>query len=343
MTRDGRIETLDALRGIASLGVCWFHLTTVNQAFLSDGIVKSSGWYGALGVQIFFVISGFVIPFALWRSEYKPRDYPRFLLKRILRLDPPYLIAIAAGLLLTCLSAAIRGFGWRTPYSTVQILLHLGYLNTLAGFDWVNPVFWTLAIEFQYYLLIGCVYHLVSSRKVWRRIATGIAFAALAFTFPQEQFIFHWLFLFVFGLLIFNYKVGLLDRRALVPGLILASIGAGLTVNPIVAVVGLTTALLIGFATVKARILTFLGQISYSLYLVHFPVGVRLINFSTYYPLSPLEKALALGGALVASILAAYLMYLAIERPAQQWSKAIQFKPSHEYVPTVEERVRVLS
>src|SRR4051812_35797682 len=113
MSQDGRIETLDALRGLASLGVCWFHLTTVNRAFLPDGFVKASGGYGALGVQIFFVISGFIIPLALGQSDYKFRDYPRFLLKRILRLDPPYLITIAAGLFLTCLSAAIRGFGWR--------------------------------------------------------------------------------------------------------------------------------------------------------------------------------------------------------------------------------------
>jgi peptidoglycan/LPS O-acetylase OafA/YrhL len=126
-------------------------------------------------------------------------------------------------------------------------------------------------------------------------------------------------------------------------GLAIATLGAALTVNSLVALTGLTTALLIGFATIKGRILSFLGQISYSLYLVHFPVGVRLINFSSYYSLSAAGKAGALSASLAASIVAAYLLYLLVEKPAQVWSKSVRFKSTGEYLAPVEEQVRVLS
>ncbi|WP_461147988.1 acyltransferase family protein [Spirosoma pulveris] len=46
--------------------------------------------YGKYGVQIFFVVSGFVIPLSLKKSNYDERGYPRFLWKRVLRLHPPY-------------------------------------------------------------------------------------------------------------------------------------------------------------------------------------------------------------------------------------------------------------
>ncbi len=60
-----------------------------------------SGKYGYLGVDIFFVISGFVIPWSLYRTRYAIRDYPRFLLKRNVRLYPPYLASIAISILAT--------------------------------------------------------------------------------------------------------------------------------------------------------------------------------------------------------------------------------------------------
>jgi peptidoglycan/LPS O-acetylase OafA/YrhL len=63
-SQSDRIVTVDALRGVASLSVAWFHLTQPNPA-LAPGIIKSSGAYGWLGVHIFFVISGFVIPYSL--------------------------------------------------------------------------------------------------------------------------------------------------------------------------------------------------------------------------------------------------------------------------------------
>jgi hypothetical protein len=53
-----RIETVDALRGVAALSVAWYHFTHGNLTFLRDGRLKSSGAYGWLGLEMFFVLSG---------------------------------------------------------------------------------------------------------------------------------------------------------------------------------------------------------------------------------------------------------------------------------------------
>src|SRR2546423_14858364 len=89
-----RLNILDLLRGIASLSVCWFHLTNGNEHFLPPGWLRASGEYGWVGVNVFFVISGFIIPYSLFQSGYRLRDYGRFFLKRILALGPTSLRAI---------------------------------------------------------------------------------------------------------------------------------------------------------------------------------------------------------------------------------------------------------
>ncbi|WP_081599255.1 acyltransferase family protein [Prochlorothrix hollandica] len=69
-TKFSQLEVINFLRGIAALSVAWFHFTNGNVDFLDPGLLKFSGKYGYLGVEIFFVISGFIIPYSLWRSQF---------------------------------------------------------------------------------------------------------------------------------------------------------------------------------------------------------------------------------------------------------------------------------
>jgi peptidoglycan/LPS O-acetylase OafA/YrhL len=163
-----RIDVVQSLRGIAALGVAWFHFTNGNGKFLPVGILKSSGSYGWLGVDIFFVISGFVLPYSLFRARYRPSavNYGRFLWKRVSRLDPPYLASIVLVVGLGYLSAILPGYRGLPPmFSWKPILLHLGYLNAFFRAPWLNIVYWSLAIEFQYYLLIGLLFPLIRSEN----------------------------------------------------------------------------------------------------------------------------------------------------------------------------------
>jgi peptidoglycan/LPS O-acetylase OafA/YrhL len=203
MNDPGRLTTLDALRGVASLAVAWFHLSHEMGVVPQGSLLYRSGTYGWVGVEVFFVISGFVIPFALDREGYRISQYGRFLAKRVTRLDPPYLTAITLSLVIAAY------YAWashsRFPFTVPQILLHLGYLNAFVGFPWVNPVFWTLAIEFQYYLLIGLVFPLVSDRRAfWLLLVPSCLF--LAFAVKNEALIFRYLPFFLFGLVAFQLR-----------------------------------------------------------------------------------------------------------------------------------------
>jgi len=100
ISRTSRVEIIDSLRGLAAFAVAWVHFTNGGN-LIQAGWLKTSGAYGWLGVEVFFVISGFIIPFSLYHSGYRfPSHVGRFIFKRILRLDPPYLVTIALTIVL---------------------------------------------------------------------------------------------------------------------------------------------------------------------------------------------------------------------------------------------------
>lgn len=323
-----RLSVLDALRGIAALGVCWFHFTHGNATFLPEGVLKSSGTYGWLGVEIFFVISGFIIPYALYRSGYSSADYGSFILKRIIRLDPPYLVGILVVLALGYATSATPGFkGAPFAPSFVEILLHLGYANVFFGYRWLNPVFWTLAIELQYYLLVGLVFPAVAHRSDFVRATAFVLLACLAAFISAEQFLFRWLFLFMLGMAAFQLRMHLIGRRQFTLWVILFGMGAWHMGGISVAMTGTVVSLLLGlFDTKVGPLWLFFGHISYSLYLLHYPIGGRVINIGQRFVDNTPGKLAVLAAAWAASIGAAWLLYQYVERPAQQWSSSIRYR-----------------
>jgi peptidoglycan/LPS O-acetylase OafA/YrhL len=333
-----RIDGLDFLRGMASLGVCWFHLTSWNPGKETSAgfyeIVRLSGKYGWLGVEVFFVISGFVIPYSLHRAKYQLKAYPTFLLKRIIRLDPPYLVSIIMVLMLAYVFAFRHGEVAQVegmPVSAARVLLHLGYLNIFFG-NWLNPVYWTLAIEFQYYLMVGLVYPLLRSQRRSVRLGTFFCLSALWFSggrlisgeVVSSTFIVHFIFLFFMGILTFQHRVNIIGKREYLTLLVLSTVGCYLTLGLPPTLAGLFAVYTIHFyeRTNKA-ILNFFGKISYSLYLLHWPIGLLTMTL-VHYKLLRAEGApariLVLFIGLGVCVLSAYLLYVFVEKPAQQWS-----------------------
>lgn len=334
MKQNQRIDTIDALRGIASLAVCWFHLTNGNNKFLPEGILKLSGAYGWLGVEVFFVLSGFVIPFALWRANYKLSNYSTFVYKRVVRLDPPYITSILVVIVLAYISFLMPGFrGEKPSYSMFQIILHLGYMNPFFGYSWINIIYWTLAIEFQYYLIIGLVYPLIVSKHLCIRYAALFILGLLAFLIPQDQFIFHWISLFILGLLVFYYKVGLISGYGFFVSLFIATSSSYIIHGAVICTATFVTSLVIAFVKLRNKLATFLGDLSYSLYLMHVPIGGRMINLGTHFSLTTGGRVLVLMMAMGLSIIAAYAFYRIIEKPVQRWSSNIAFNPRGETHP----------
>ncbi len=324
MKEQNRIEVLDFLRGMASLAVALHHFNLFQPGLLYDAL-----YHGQLGVHVFFVISGFIIPYSLYRGGYTLADYPIFVLKRIVRLDPPYIVTIV-------IIIALGVFSWYVPFqkdfvfqfSWPQVLLHFAYINVFFGYPWLNDVFWTLAIEFQYYLLVGLAFPLLFSRRAPVRLAMVGALSALAFLLPSSAFIFFFIFLFLMGITTCQYQIGLIDKKWLAALMAAATAGALLTLGPASTVAGLLTVCAILFLRVQNAVFHFLGQISYSLYLVHSPIGRRALNVmlrATGWE-SLGGKAVLIAAATAVSIFAAYLLYRYVERPSQQWSAAFRYR-----------------
>lgn len=324
MATDKRIEVMDALRGCAALSVVWFHLT--NGSGLYAGWIKASGSYGWLGVEAFFVISGFVIPYSMYRGHYRGlSDAGTFMLKRLARLEPPYLASLLLTVGLLYASSKTPGFhGPTADISLERVLLHLGYLNVFFARDWFNPVYWTLAVEFQFYLAMILLFPLLAHTHWGRRLGALVVMAALALVIRDIGLVFPYLGLFALGGCAFQVRVGLLRPAMLIP------IATALTaVNVIVlgapaAAVGLVTALAAALVNLPPiRALGFLGAISYSLYLVHVPIGGRVLNLAGRLPEA--YHGLALVVSLIASLIAAYIFNRLVELPAQRLSSWISY------------------
>jgi peptidoglycan/LPS O-acetylase OafA/YrhL len=326
----GRIATVDALRGIASLSVAWFHFTNANPA-LARGIVKSSGSYGWLGVYIFFVISGFVIPYSLEKANYGYRQFWSFLSKRIVRLDPPYFANMAFILGLAFVVPLVPGFRGPQPHFTAfQLLSHVAYLNSVVGKAWINPVYWSLGIEFQYYLLIGLIFPLLCAPRLTTRMVTTFALLVPGFFVPNGSLLFVHLPLFVSGILTYQFKVGRLSKGSYFGVLAVTAIVTGFGPGVVIALTCAITSLVIAFVESGGRILTWLGSISYSLYLIHVPIGGKIVDIGTRFRHGQFVPTLFLIAATVSSIFAAWILYRLVELPSQSLSSRISYGKKRE-------------
>jgi peptidoglycan/LPS O-acetylase OafA/YrhL len=153
-----RLQTIDALRGAAAMGVLLFHASDARGLSAGAGVgyaaLESILNWGRYGVWLFFVISGFCIHLS-WakRSQLGPAGPPAFgpfWLRRFRRLYPAYFAAIF--IYVACLAVERVEF---TSRVIAGIGLHLVFLQNFVpwGIYTVNEVMWTLAIEEQLYLL----------------------------------------------------------------------------------------------------------------------------------------------------------------------------------------------
>jgi peptidoglycan/LPS O-acetylase OafA/YrhL len=331
LTNPQRIDNVDFLRGVAALAVCWYHFTNSDPAFLPDGWLKRSGFYGWLGVEVFFVISGFIIPYALSKAGYRLSQYRIFLLKRITRLDPPYLVSIVIAIVVIYGGVALGIKASDERLNTIGILLHLGYLNAFFNYPWLNAVYWTLAIEFQYYLLIGLLFPLISNARRSLRLLTFAGLGGAAFVITRGNFIFHWLFLFCIGITAFQFRRRLIGRSEFLALIVVFAAGCFFTLGFPHLLAGLAALIVITNTNrnISYRVFKFFGNISYSLYLLHALTGGAVVVVGKKLGLAETYqgKLVLILVAVSVSIASAHLLFLLVERPAQRWSSSFKYHP----------------
>ena len=343
----------DGLRGIAAMLVVVYHMH-INAEPMFRGaepawLVSLIGSFGAAGVNMFFVLSGFVIALSLRSAALSWRYAGLFALRRSIRLDPPYWFAIVMSLAMAKISAVLfTELAGRGQVDGGQLLAHLFYLQNILGFGDISAVFWTLCIEVQFYLFFVGAMTLVSKLTGARGSGTtAVAVAAvvscvscisllmqlLQLKFPIEGFFLRYWHMFALGAITCWYRYGDLSHRWLWG----AVAGEALLVATQVSLPHLTPLIAAGalassaagpaLAWLTREPWQYFGRISYSVYLTHGVIGWSTISvlkriFGTSGGV--LQGVLFMAIGVASSVLAAEILYRLLERPAIRFSKRVR-------------------
>ncbi|MCE5278363.1 MAG: acyltransferase [Planctomycetaceae bacterium] len=210
VTSSGKFITeIDALRFIAIVSVLNFHARTKffpdEVHALGQGVVGTANWLyscGWFGVQLFFVISGFILctPFAEHHLNNRARiPISKYFLRRVTRLEPPYIINLVLLLALMLLCPVVREPQFAS-LSVGEYFQHfaasLAYSHNLVyqEMSYINWVTWTLEIEVQFYILAPLLAGVFALRRAWLR--RGVLVGAIALScFMEHRYYMHWTWL----------------------------------------------------------------------------------------------------------------------------------------------------
>ncbi len=331
---------IHSLRGIAATWVLLFHASEgghIDQ--LKAALpVWSRGFFdlGDNGVAIFFVLSGYVIAHSLKNRDITLSFLGKFALRRSVRLDPPLWASIAFVIAFAGLSAVVKTEPWTAP-DVGQVVANATYTQIFFKYDLINPVYWTLCYEVQFYLAL-CLWLMLAKRATWfayfSMLAVAIAFGSRMIVSPIDGLfvsLWHCFFLGVLAYWAHDHKTALLGF--LLVWIILAlSRPDTFTCFCMLTAAGLLLARKIGFMShgLSWRVPTFLGTISYSLYLTHNP-----ITGASFYLLAKvgLPQWASLIITLVVCVAAAFVFWLLIERPSINLAHKVKFRAVPVYGP----------
>lgn len=328
-----RLQALDALRGVAALGVMLFHYLPYydelyRHSFSSPDVLE----FGRYGVHLFFMLSGFVILMTLERTE----NARWFGLARAFRLLPALWVCI----LLTFFIVQMLGPDDRTvSFSTA--LINFTLLHSYLDYSHVDGAYWSLVIEGTFYLWMAILFYALKSWKQLRMVLFGwviisyIAMIHLENLSPSLLFLTHELLfamyapLFISGMLLYRwYKSGNLTTSEVL--FLALSMSHALIAYPapfslfVLACYAVFVLAISGYLNfIVNRLTLWLGSLSYSLYLIHQNIGYGIINHSYAIGLSGITGvAIAVG----VSFLLAILIHYHVEKPALLWFRERRYK-----------------
>jgi peptidoglycan/LPS O-acetylase OafA/YrhL len=324
--KEGRFQELDVLRGLAALGVVLFHyLTRYDQIYTSRGDVPFGFPIGASGVDLFFVISGFVIFMTLGRCA----TASDFLISRFSRLYPAYWAA--------ALLTWIIGTVWPLPqqgYTVHQLFINLTLAQGFMNVEPIDGVYWSLNVELCFYIVMlalficGFLNHTIKVCSIWLAVAAlNRCLSDHGVDIPwkiQQVLILRYAELFVAGIVfykIYAERLGITYSLLLTGCILLHAFGHGLWgLVSILAIFGLVGLAVSGRAqTVCVRPLIWLGTISYSLYLTHQMIGFAIIRgFASYNIPSVVGILIAISVMLGIACAITYL----VEQPGMRYIRA---------------------
>jgi peptidoglycan/LPS O-acetylase OafA/YrhL len=171
-----RIAALDGMRGFMTILVLFSHFF----AEITNGFPRLG--FGWLAVNMFFVLSGFLIGRLIIERKESENFFTVFVMRRICRTIPSYMVSI---LIIFALLWIFRNEPWARFHTEFPLWSYLTFTQNFfmgatndVGAYWLAPT-WTLALEEQLYVLLPFVFFL-APRRAWAPILIGIAIAGVA-------------------------------------------------------------------------------------------------------------------------------------------------------------------
>ncbi len=344
-----RIGGLDVLRGAAAAAVMLHHhgqyydVLYPGRAALAVDLGP-----GHFGVELFFIISGFVI---LMTTERK-RTVREFVVCRLARLMPAFVAALT-------LATVILSRAPMPPLdapTVPQFLANLTMAPSLFGVAGVDLPYWTLTYELVFYAYMALALAFGALRSIeWFGLlwmGAGYLFLLTADVPLHHRsailLLAHYSNFFVIGMCLYRIRSG--AARPITFVALACAIGANAygggeqafwTPGSLYLTLGAAFAALVWLATgrygkwLSWRPLIFLGRVSYPLYLVHGVLGFAVIRYGVMHGWTTLNGVIAAGAV---SLLAATLLHFLVELPGERLSRAIFGRPvSSAAVPDVAE------
>ncbi len=347
---DARYKTLDHWRGIAAIAVVYFHAfgsirnidTELHVSLRPWKIVSDFGW---LGVPIFFVISGYCVTASAYSVQQGNVRIIRFISDRLFRVFPTYWCACLLAIFVNILASPLNGVSWRhdIPAGSKEILANVFLLQPYFGTSLILEVSWSLVFEVAFYIVvtIGLIlYRSGASALSLGIMACSLAIFQLAGPFTGLLYFTNFWSQFLLGASVFHccWLRESQGWRALWPIFVVAILALlpGIT-QPSFDLLGTTVAVLFALllfviypfdsalASLKAgRSLAWLGKISYSLYLTHCFLGLRLVNLGGRWITNESFGQLPLRLSAVAlSVAFAFIFFVMFEQPLEKLRKRI--------------------
>ncbi|GAB1689138.1 acyltransferase family protein [Krasilnikovia sp. M28-CT-15] len=331
------MAALDGLRLVAALAVALYHYT----AFWTVDAVHTPAYflphatrvtiYGFLGVETFFMISGFAICLSAWG-----RSLGDFFVSRAARLYPAYWAAILITLTVTTLLPIGGYVPVYSHFSLADIGVNLTMLQEPLGVHPVDNVYWTLWTELRFYLLFALV---VGRGLTYRRAVlfcvVWMTAAVVAPVIDNPVFTMitarHYAPYFIAGIAM--YLMHRFGPTPLLWGIVgfswligLYSLGERVTLNPgwkvplwpavliMTAVYALLLLIALGYTDrITWRWLTVAGALTYPYYLLHQRIGYVIIRHA--YEATHLPVGLLVAATMALMLIPAWLVYRLVERP----------------------------
>lgn len=340
-----RVIVLDLLRFFAALSVVLYHYTfdgihkvpATSMQFQELGSIFK---YGQLGVELFFMISGFVILLSI-----ENKTISHFIISRISRLYPAYWVGVSLTALIVVL------FGEKIfDVSLRQYFFNLTMIQEWFAVRNIDGVYWTLFVELRFYFLIF-ILMLFKQVRYLKYYLLGWAFLSLSYWFyPINAYLNYYLIsnvapFFIAGAIFYgayrdekftgmDYLILFLSFVSALFYLEQKKSGLDIAFNTEMSMAVFVGILSFYFAlfyvistkvftiTKEKRLFTMMGATTYPLYLIHAYIGyVIFIHFHSYF-----NKYVLLAMTIVLMLIIAYLIHITIEKQFGKWMRNRMFR-----------------